>query len=108
MKNILETQIIEHDHQAHRVVVRVSTSYWSSSRGIHQRRDIVFLRRQCRDHNQVEEEINQSGSDDVWKKMENIDTCKDGLYEICMTNILRDHETGYVEDWSYKLVPFVV
>lgn len=31
----------------------------------------------------------------------------EGLYEIIMCNESRDYESGYIDDWGLKLVPYV-
>jgi hypothetical protein len=36
----------------------------------------------------------------------NLMDMRDGVYELDWCNISRDCETGIIDDWAYKLVPF--
>ena len=39
-------------------------------------------------------------------RITNLDVVGDGLYYLDVINEYRDWESGYVEDWEYKLVPY--
>ena len=52
-----------------------------------------------------EEDISGAGPDLAYKQITNLDKCEDGVYELAVTNISRDWETGYVDDYDYELVP---
>ena len=96
----------ETGHLSPVVVVRVSTSYWSGACGLYLKRSIKFLRRLCKGHNFLEEDISCLGPDEVACLITNLDQCRDGIYEVQMCNTLTDWETGYVDQWEYKLVPY--
>lgn len=87
-----------------KVVVRLKTYSWSSKRGVHQRRDLLFLKRQCEGYNVVDEDVSNVGASDVVSRIVNLDACPDGVYEVVICNEKRDWESGYVEDYDYKLV----
>lgn len=36
----------------------------------------------------------------------NLFRVNDGIYQIVMTNAYRDYETGVIDDWDYKLIPY--
>ncbi len=88
------------------VIVRLKTSYWSDKRGMHQKKSITFLQRKCKGYNFVEEDISNVGAEDVISQIINLNECNDGNYIITTVNEKRDWETGYVEEWEYKLVEF--
>lgn len=41
-----------------------------------------------------------------WPHITNLDKCKDGIYKIQICNPRTDWETGYIDEYDYKLVPF--
>ncbi|ANA49309.1 hypothetical protein PMW_184 [Pseudomonas phage phiPMW] len=45
------------------------------------------------------------GVEDGLMNITNLDRVEDGLYDIVMTNIDRDYESGYIDGWSYTLYP---
>ena len=94
---------------APRTVVRLATSYWGDRRGVHQRRSITYLRRLSRGEvHLVEEYADNAGAEDALRAFTNLHKCADGVYEVHMTNVLRDYETGYIDDYDLELVPFVM
>lgn len=88
------------------VVVRLRTSAWSDDRGLHVRRSLTYLKRKCQGFNFFEEDISNIGADEAVTGIINLDECKDGVYQIVICNEHRDWETGYVEDYEYKLIPY--
>ena len=89
-----------------RVVGRLTTSYWNGANGIHSRRSFRYLKRKSQGHNFVTEDASNVGADETWKRIINMDECKDGVYEVVTCNESRDWETGYIDDYDFKLVPF--
>ena len=89
------------------VVVSIKTSYWSDHSGLYQKKSIKFLKKQCKGHNFILEDISQTGADLVINNISNLDEVTDGKFKIIMNNFLPDYETGHIEDWDYKLVPIV-
>ena len=88
----------------HRCVVRLKTSYWRSSRGLHERRDLIFLRRQCAGYNVLEEDAKEMSAEEVVTRIVDWAVLKDGVYEVTLVNQERDWETGNIEDYDFQLV----
>lgn len=89
-----------------KVVVRLVTTYWASKKGLHTKKDIIFLKRKSEGFNWLEEDSLMSGCDRVFPLIVNLEECTDGIYEVIMVNETKDWESGHVESWEYKLVPF--
>lgn len=66
----------------HRVIVRISTSYWSDNNGIYSRKSIKKLKRKSFGYDPLGEEIFASGAEDTWKTFLNLDGLNDGIYEM--------------------------
>lgn len=98
------SQASERDEIA-RCVVRLATSMYRSSRGLHLRKDLVFLKRQCSGYNVLDEDARSVDPSYVIERVENLHECKDGVYEVVTCNEHRDWETGYVDDYDYRLEP---
>lgn len=90
-----------------RQVVRLTNEVWNDARGLHCRRSLRTLRRKSTRHLWFDEEISNGGADFAWKHLVNIDECKDGIYTVETCNERMDWETGYLDDYDYRLVPFV-
>lgn len=43
-------------------------------------------------------------ADETIARITNLNESKDGVYQIVIINEHRDYETGYIEDWDFKLV----
>lgn len=93
------------DKQINRVVVSIRTSCWSDEKGLYQTKSIKFLKRKSTGFNFIEEDISNIGPDLVINNIIDFNKAKDGKYQLIMCNYFTDHETGYVEDWDYKLIP---
>ena len=88
-----------------RCVVRLRTTVWSDKNGLHLKKSLTFLRRLCIGFNILEEDSGAIGAEEVLPKIENIDGCKDGIYVVVACNERHDWESGYVDDYDYRLVP---
>lgn len=88
-----------------RCVVRVHTSSWIDARGLHTKKSLTFLKRQCVGYNVLQEDALNIDAESVINRIVNLDTCPDGVYQVAVCNQYRDWETGYVEDYDYKLLP---
>lgn len=88
-----------------RCIVRLRTTRWSDTRGLHIKRSLTYLRRQCVGLNGLEEDTNVVGASETFTRITNLDQCADGVYEVVVCNVSRDWESGYVDDWRYKLLP---
>lgn len=89
------------------VVVRVSTTYYTTKRGFAMTKRIEFLKRKS-DRDcvfSIKEDVSCGGADSVMQRIVNLDEVDDGVYQMIWINEFRDRESGYVEDWDYKLVP---
>ena len=91
--------------QIMRTVVRVQTGYWHDERGLHIKKTIRYLKRECL-HNLLKEDCHAVGADEVAARIQNLHSVEDGLYTIEITNEHRDHETGDIKDYDYILVPY--
>lgn len=89
------------------IVVRLKTSCWLDNSGIHFKKTLRVLKRMSSGHDFLTEEVSNVGSEETIFKITNLNECEDGLYEVCIINETRDCETGYVDDWEFKLVPYV-
>ena len=85
-------------------IVRVTTDYWSDSKGLYSKKSIKFLKRQCKGWNILEEDCSAIGADFVINHIENLDSLPDGVYQVVPTNLRHDWETGYVDDYDYSFV----
>lgn len=88
-----------------RCILRLRTTTWADAKGLHIKRSLVFLRRQCVGFNVLAEDAGAIDAESVVGRITNLAECKDGIYEAVVCNVSRDWETGHVDDWDYKLVP---
>lgn len=106
MNDILEDKT---DKVRSQLVVRISTACWHDRRGAYVKKNIMFQKRlssgPMRDC--FLEDCSNAGFDQVVERIINLDKCKDGLYDVVMCNISTDWETGCIDDWDYRLEPYV-
>ncbi len=93
--------------QSFRTVVRVRTSWYSDRKGLYQKKSLTWLRRKSEGVNPLEEDISNVGAEEAGELIKNLDQVSDGIYELVFTPLSRYFETGYTDDWDYKLVPYV-
>ena len=86
-------------------IVRVRTSTWSDRRGVHVKKSVTFLRKQSSGIGLLDEEISAVGAEDTVAKILNLDACSDGVYRVIVCNQKRDWETGYIDDYDFRLEP---
>ena len=86
-------------------VVRVRTSVWSDRRGLYVKRSVAFLRKQSTGTGPLYEEISAVGAEQAVARILNLDTCEDGIYQVVLCNQKRDWETGYIDDYDFRLEP---
>lgn len=89
-----------------RTVVRLTTNMYHTERGVFMQKSLQYLKRKSEGYCWIKEDCDMIGAGDVIPRIRNLNDCKDGVYEIVTINMSKDFETGYVEDWDYKLVPF--
>lgn len=92
--------------QANKTIVRVRSTSWNDSRGIHAKKSLIFLRKKCNGTNVLEEDYGMAGTDTTLSYISNLWSCGDGIFEVLPYSMHRDHETGLLDDWYYKLVPY--
>ncbi len=88
-----------------KIIVRVRNSYYATERGLACRREISYLKKQCEGFNYLADDVAMIGADEVMSRITNFDTVEDGIYEVVMTNMQTDWETGCLDNWDYKLIP---
>ena len=88
-----------------REVIRLSTSYWKDSRGVHIKKSILAQKRLSEGYSAFSESFDDGGDYEVLNII-NLDEMPDGFYVIRVINIEHDWETNHVESWQYRLVPF--
>jgi len=81
-----------------KIVVLLKTCYWANKKGLHQKRSLLFRRRQCEGFNALEEDANDVGAE-IMADIVNLDECADGVYEVEIV------EFDDSPDFYYKLVP---
>ena len=90
--------------QLNRCVVRLRTTMWADKSGLHTKKSLTFLRRKSEGFNVLEEDTSAVGAEGVLPRILNMDECPDGVYEVVTCNESRDYETGYIDDYDYRLV----
>lgn len=102
----IQTEAAEEQKQENHCVVRLRTTMWADKSGIHTKKSLIYLKRLCVGYNLLEEDTNMAGADMIIQNIIDLYKCKDGIYEVVSCNESRDFETGYIDDYDYKLVPF--
>ena len=92
------------DVNVSRCTVRVKTTAWADKRGLHTKKSLTFLRRQCEGFNILAEDADAIGAEEVLPRIVNLGEVEDGIYEVVACNESYDYETGYVDDYNYRLV----
>ena len=88
-------------------VVRLRDTYWQDARGeLHYRRSLRTMRRLSTGHYWLEEDAPQIGAQEVIQRIVNLQECSPGLYILGSCNMHLDWETGLVDSYDYKLVPY--
>lgn len=85
-----------------KVVGRIVTSTWMDERGVHSKKEFLYLKRLSVGDNFLQ----YDEAEYVCKSIVNWNEVTDGIYEVDVINISRDWETGYVDGWEYKLIPY--
>jgi len=92
------------DVNVSRCTVRVKTTVWADKRGLHTKKSLTFLRRQCEGFNVLAEDVSAIGAEEVLPRLVNLGEVEDGIYEVVVCNESHDYETGCVDDYDYRLV----
>lgn len=93
--------------ESFREVVRVKTCAYSSGRGVSVRRDVTVMRRLSgRQACLLDETVSAVGAEQAAESIINLHEVEDGLYQLVVCNEKTDRETGIVDDYDLKLVPY--
>jgi len=90
-----------------RTVVKIITNNFMKGNDIVQQKTIRFLKRKSTGFNQLLEDCMNIGTNDALKSIVNLDECSDGVYEVVLNDWITDWETGMIEDWNWKLIPYI-
>jgi len=88
-------------------IVKLVTTAWVNNRGLHFKKSLIYLKRRCKGFNFLEEDSSYLDDIELVKKIINFNDVKDGIYEIISINESTDWETGYIDDYDYKLVKLI-
>lgn len=90
-------------------VVRISTSVFATHRGLAYRRDISIMKRltNADGDDLLSYDIGCLGADEVLSRIGNFTDVSDGLYVLRTVNISHDWETNTIDDYDYKLEPYI-
>lgn len=86
-------------------VVKLITTAWGDKNRLHLKKSLQFLRRQCGEFNILEEDARTIGVEEVLSRIIDLNSTPDGVYKVITCNEHRDYETGYIDDYGYKLLP---
>lgn len=87
-------------------VVKLVTTFYQKGNGFFWSKEIRPLKRKCKGYNILTEDVSNIGIKEVLTKIINIEKCDDGIYKLIICNTFRDWETGHINDYDYKLIPF--
>ena len=88
----------------HICAVRLATTMWRDSRGIHLKKSLNFLKRKRKGYNILDEDCSMGGTEEAMLRITNINSVEDGVYKVVTHNEQTDWESGVVDDYDYKLV----
>ena len=89
-----------------RCVIRLKTSCWADKNGVYKKRSLTFLKRKSIGWNVLKDDVDNIGAEEAILAIENLDHSPDGIYEVVVCNLSRDWETGYVDNYDLKLIPY--
>lgn len=89
-----------------KLVVKIITSYWHDQKGLYSKKTIRFLKRKSLNYNILLEDSDNISSKEVIQNIVNLHEVDDGEYEVAMVNQKYCNETGYLEEYNYKLIPY--
>jgi len=88
-----------------RCVVRLRRTAWSDGKAVHYKESLVFLKTKCSGYNILEEDVSNAGAMDAYPI--NTAELEDGIYEVVWCNVSHDYESGHVDGWNLKLIPYI-
>ncbi len=105
MSDSFDTDICYEKTTIIKCVVRLTRSYWHNNSMLCQKIELRYLKRKCINFNILAEDASNIGAEEVMPRIINLDECEDGIYEVVPCNESTDFETGYIDDYDYKLIP---
>lgn len=85
--------------------IKVRTCHYVDNRGsLTYRRELIPMKPKST-YNLLMDDAQHTDPKMVLDKITNLHEAPDGIYDIKTVNLIRCWETGYVEDYDYKLVP---
>lgn len=89
-------------------VVRLSTSMWDKNGAFYVQRCVKTLKRKSKQFGMdlIHEECSNVGAYDFHSLIINLDETPDGIYILKHVNISRDYESGHVDGYDFKLIPY--
>ena len=106
MNVIFNLKLLSEAAQINRCVVRLRRTWWHDSKGCYQRIDLRYMKRYCEGYNILEDDSSNIGFENVEANILNIAECEDGIYQVVTCNEKRDYESGCIEEYDYRLLPF--
>lgn len=88
------------------MVVKVSRSYYKRGKTYCCSINITPMRSLSNGEFNFDDEISQSDVESTLDLIENLHDVEDGYYQVIYTNISRDFESGYIDDYNLKLIPY--
>ncbi len=85
-------------------IVRVRTSCYVTSGKLCKSKEVYTLKRKT-EIDWFNEELNMLGGE-LWERILDLDLIEDGLYILQACNFSKDYETGVIDDYDLKLVPY--
>lgn len=105
LKKLFEAEVNKNkDEQL--CVVKLKTTYWHDRRGAYKKTSLSTMKRKSKGFDLLGEESSNIGSEDTMSRILNLDECSDGLYILVTCNEHRDWETGYIDDYDFRLVKY--
>ncbi len=92
------------DEEEPRLKVKLTTDRYFSNNKYIVKKELYFYKKPNPKQlvDQFYDDISMTGFD--CERVINLDECIDGLYELIVCNISRDWESGWVDDWDWKLI----
>lgn len=101
--NVLD---VKSQKQKNICVVRVQTEGYKKGDTYFYGKSVRVLKRKTT-FDLIHEEVSNIGVIDGLENIINLVNISDGLYEVVVAHESYDCETGYLDDWSFKLVPYI-
>lgn len=104
--NIDELMTISNlESKKNKTIVRISRNYFRNRKGeFVKQTKISPLKRKCTGQQLIEYDYDNVDCEYIIDRIINLEELKDGIYELIPINLGTDFETGYIQDYDYKLV----